>query len=45
VLGLDAGRQIDARRASEGTIGHRDTVESWFFSASTLPANYQGLAF
>jgi hypothetical protein len=30
---------------SEGMTGYRYAVESWFFSASTFPASYQGLAF
>jgi hypothetical protein len=38
-------RLVHRSAVSEGMTGDRYAVESWFFSASTFPATYQGLAF
>jgi hypothetical protein len=38
-------RLVHRSAVSEGMSGYRYAVESWFFSASGFPAEYEGLAF
>jgi hypothetical protein len=38
-------RLVHRSAVSEGMTGYRYAVESWFFSASSFPGGYQGLAF